>query len=171
MTKNIINFVAVMSLLSTISCKEKADDSSIVLDANNMVVAQYQSGNTVVVPKKNMKSGEYSKIEIENSDFDFGEIMQGDKVSHIFKFKNVGKGDLVILEAKASCGCTVPEWTKTPIKSGESGEVNVIFNSQGKIGQQQKTVTLTTNTEAGNEIIHFKANINPKTGENPAKTK
>ncbi|SFA87713.1 Protein of unknown function [Flavobacterium swingsii] len=171
MIKNIMTFIAVASLLATVSCKKKEENTSIVLDANNMITSpQYPAEQTVIEPKKTMKPGEYPKIEIENSDFDFGDITQGDKVSHVFKFKNTGKSDLVILDAHASCGCTVPEWTKTPIKSGESGEVNIIFNSEGKIGKQEKTVTLRTNTEAGSEIIHFKTNINPKAGT-PAKTK
>ncbi|MFM9987527.1 DUF1573 domain-containing protein [Flavobacterium sp.] len=165
MIKNIMTFIVVASLLSTASCKKKDPNSSIILDSNNMVVAQDQSDQMALVPKKIMKPGEYPKIEIENSDFDFGNITQGDKVSHVFKFKNTGKSDLVILDAHASCGCTVPEWTKTPIKNGESGEVKISFNSEGKMGLQQKTVTLRTNTEIGSEIINFKANINPKTGK------
>jgi hypothetical protein len=165
MIKNIMTFITVVSLLSTVSCKKKSENSSIVLDANNMIVAQDQSDQMALVPKKNktMKSEDYPKIEIENSDFDFGDITQGDKVSHVFKFKNTGKSDLTVLHAQASCGCTVPEWTKKPIKSGETGELNIVFNSEGKMGAQKKTVTLTTNTEIGKEIINFKVNINPKT--------
>lgn len=171
MIKNIMTFIVVASLLSATSCKNKDLESSIVLDDNNMVVAQNQSSQMVFIPKNIMKAREYAKIEIENSDFDFGNITQGDKVSHIFKFKNTGKNDLVILDAHVSCGCTVPEWTKTPIKNGESGEVKISFNSEGKMGVQQKTVTLRTNTELGSEIIKFKANINPKTEGKPTKTK
>jgi hypothetical protein len=162
MIKNIMTFIVVASLLSTASCKKKELNSSIVLDANNMIVAQDQSDQKILISQKNVISGEHPKIEIENSDFDFGDITQGDIVSHIFKFKNTGKISLVILDAHASCGCTVPEWTKTPIKSGESGEVKISFNSEGKMGLQQKTVTLRTNTEIGSEIIKFKANIKPK---------
>ncbi|MEO8234481.1 MAG: DUF1573 domain-containing protein [Flavobacterium sp.] len=169
MIRNIMTFIVVASLLATVSCKKNDQNSSIVVDSNNMVVAQDQSDQMDLGPKKVMKPGEYPKIEIENSDFDFGDITQGDKVSHVFKFKNTGKTDLVILDAHASCGCTVPEWTKTPIKNGESGEVKISFNSDGKMGLQQKTVTLRTNTEIGSEIINFKANINPKTGGIPAK--
>lgn len=171
MIKNIMTFIAVVSLLTAVSCKKKEENTSIVLDANNMIVPYSQANEMVIAPKKTMKPEEYPKIEIKNSDFDFGNITQGDKVSHIFKFKNTGKSDLVILDAHASCGCTVPEWTKTPIKNGESGEVNIIFNSEGKMGKQEKTVTLRTNTEAGSEIINFKANINPKAEGNPAKNK
>ena len=171
MIKNIMTFIVVASLLSTMSCKKNDGNNLIVLDSNNMVVAKDQSGQMDLVPKKIMNPREYPKIEIENSDFDFGDIEQGDIVSHVFKFRNIGKNDLVILDAHASCGCTVPDWTKTPVKNGERGEVKITFNSSGKSGLQQKTVTLRTNTADGNEIINFKANINPKKGRTPAKTK
>lgn len=165
MIKNVMNLFAVLALISAMSCK-KNDQPGVTLDAENMIVPQERvisetpNGSQVGVK---MNSGEYPKIEIENADFDFGVINEGDKAEHIFKFKNTGKGDLVIANATASCGCTVPEWTKEPIKAGESGQVKIIFNSAGKPGLQQKTVTLTTNTEAGQEKINFKATVTPKT--------
>lgn len=172
MINKVMTFIAVVSFLSTVSCKKEEGNFEVKLDSNNMVVAQDES--PVVAPLvsgKKMKSEDYPKIEIENPDFDFGNITQGDKVEHIFKFKNTGKTDLIIIHAQASCGCTVPEWTKTPIESGESGEIKIIFNSTGKMGNQNKTVTLRTNTEVGSEIIKFKVNINPKSGVSPDKTK
>jgi hypothetical protein len=171
MIKNIMTFVAVISLLTTISCKNKEDNSDIVLDENNMIVSQDVSNQMVLASKKTVNNTVYPRIEIETTDFDFGNISQGDIVSHVFKFRNSGKTDLVILDAHASCGCTVPEWTKTPIQPGNSGQVKISFNSEGKMGKQEKTVTLSTNTEEQSEVIHFKAYINPKAGQNPAKTK
>jgi hypothetical protein len=165
MIKNVMNLFAVLALISAISCK-KNDQPGVQLDAENMIVPQERvvSGTSAIGSgERKANPGDYPKIEIENADFDFGVINEGDKAEHIFKFKNTGKGDLVIANATASCGCTVPEWTKEPIKAGESGQVKIIFNSAGKPGQQQKTVTLTTNTEAGQELIHFKATVTPKT--------
>lgn len=162
MIKNAMSLFAVVALISAISCK-KNETTPIQLDAHNMVVAQEASGSDVVEVKKTMKSEDYPKIEFETTEFDFGTINEGDKVEHVFKFKNIGKTDLVIINAQASCGCTVPDWTKTPIKTGESGEVKIVFNSAGKPGLQQKTVTLASNTELGNEKINFKATVTPKT--------
>ena len=66
---------------------------------------------------------------------------------------------MIILEAKPGCGCTVSDnYTKTPIKPGETGIVPVVFNATSA-GVQTKTVTLTTNTEAGTETLTFKANV------------
>jgi hypothetical protein len=170
MIKNLMTLIAVISLVSTVSCKKEEGTATFKLDDKNMVQAQDQADQMAVVPKKIMKPEEYSKIEIDNVDFDFGDITQGDKVEHVYKFKNIGKDDLIIIHAQASCGCTVPEWTKTPVKRGESGEIKIIFNSEGKIGHQNKTITLRTNTELGSEILRFKVNINPKAEKNiPAK--
>ncbi|SHJ07008.1 DUF1573 domain-containing protein [Flavobacterium terrae] len=165
MNNKVIGFAALVFVLMAVSCKEKDQFSEIKIDEkNNMVIANDVVTGEVTKIKTTMKPEDYPQIEIENKgEFDFGNINEGDKVEHVFKFKNVGKkGDLVVVDARASCGCTVPEWTKEPLKVGESGEIKIVFNSAGKPGQQSKTVTLTTNTESGHELIKFKANVIPK---------
>jgi hypothetical protein len=157
MIKNVM-FVAIVSLLTMAACKNKSESNVIHLDDKKNVLPQNQFGE-VIVPKKEYKKGEFPAIEIPEANFDFGTINQGDKVEHVFKFKNIGKNDLYVMHAQASCGCTIPEWTKEPVKPGANGEIKIIFNSAGKSGEVQKTVTLMTNTEAGSEIISFKVNI------------
>jgi len=99
------------------------------------------------------------KIVIDNREHDFGELNLRDKVEHTFTVKNEGTADLVILDAKPSCGCTVLDnYTKTPIKPGETGIVPVQFNATSA-GVQRKTVTLSTNTEQGNEVLTIIANV------------
>lgn len=105
------------------------------------------------------ESGKLPVAKFDNTDFDFGTIKQGEKVEHTYKFTNEGTGDLIISDAKASCGCTVPDYTKEPVKPGGSGIVHVVFDSAGKSGAVNKTVTLTLNTEKGSEVVNFKANI------------
>ena len=104
-------------------------------------------------------SGKVPVIKFESTDHDFGNIKAGDKVNYTYKFTNAGTSDLIISDAKASCGCTVPNYTKEPVKPGGTGEVSVVFDSTGKSGSVTKTVTLTLNTEKGNETLNFKANI------------
>lgn len=98
-------------------------------------------------------------MTFEKTEHDFGTITQGEIVTHIFKFTNTGKSDLIITDAKGSCGCTVPEYPKTPIKPGESGEMKVTFSSAGRNGMQSKSVDITTNTAAGHEKLMIKASI------------
>ena len=99
------------------------------------------------------------KVTVEKSIFEFGEITQGEKVSYDFKFKNTGKTPLIITDASATCGCTVPEYPKTPIKPGESGTIKVIFDSTGKLGLQDKVVTITSNANPRFEDLHVVGNI------------
>lgn len=99
------------------------------------------------------------EIKFEEEEYDFGKITQGEKVSHAFIFKNIGSKNLVITSASGSCGCTIPEWPKEPIKSGEEGKINVVFNSEGKSGYQEKTVTIVTNCEPATRILKIKTEI------------
>lgn len=156
MKKYSIVFIAVLALAS---CKNKDEFAPQQLDARNMVVAKGQLSMQDESMKKKIKPEDYPIIKFTETEFDFGTIKQGDKVEHIFKFTNEGKNDLYVMEVRPSCGCTAPEWTKTPVKKGKSGEIKIIFDSTGKQGSQTKTVTLLTNTEKGNDILTFKANI------------
>jgi len=88
-------------------------------------------------------------MTFEKDVHDFGKIIQGEKVSYKFKFTNTGSSDLLITDAKGSCGCTVPEYPKSPVKPGASGVIDVVFDSTGKTGQQNKKVTITANTVPG----------------------
>jgi hypothetical protein len=108
-----------------------------------------QKLDTDVVTAPATASGEVGDAPVmtfEKDVHDFGTIIQGEKVSYKFKFTNTGASDLLITDAKGSCGCTVPEYPRTPVKPGESGEIDVIFDSTGKSGQQNKKVTITANT-------------------------
>ena len=114
--------------------------------------------------------GKFPKVELDKEVHDFGTINEGDVVETEFIVKNVGETDLVISDAKGSCGCTVPEPPKEPIKPGASAPIKVSFDSKGKPGAQEKTVTLTTNSENGKEMFKIKANVTPMAG-NSATTK
>lgn len=97
----------------------------------------------------------------ENS-FDFGKISEGDKVTHDFVFTNKGSEPLIISDASASCGCTVPEYPKEPIAPGKDGIIKVIFNSEGKPGMQHKVVALTSNSNPASTEIYITGEVEPK---------
>jgi hypothetical protein len=99
------------------------------------------------------------KMVFEKTEYQFGEITQGDKVNHVFKFTNEGDAPLKIDNARASCGCTVPEWPKDPILPGETGEIKVVFNSAGKSGMQNKSITITTNQGDQPARVYLKGNV------------
>jgi hypothetical protein len=98
----------------------------------------------------------------EQSTYDFGSVKDGDVVEKSFAFANTGEGPLVISNISASCGCTTPEWPKEPIAPGEESNITVRFNTTGKPGQQNKTVTITANTEPSTIELHLKGVVAPK---------
>jgi hypothetical protein len=94
-------------------------------------------------------------MSFEQGMYNFGKITQGDKVHYDFKFKNTGKSPLIITDATATCGCTVPEIPKEPVKPGESSMIKVVFNSTGKLGMQDKIVTITSNGNPSTTEVHL----------------
>jgi hypothetical protein len=92
-------------------------------------------------------------MTLDKKEHDFGTIKQGDQVECAFKVTNTGTQPLILEEAHGSCGCTVPDYPKDPIPVGESREIKVKFNSNGKKGKQSKTVTITANTEPIQTIV------------------
>jgi Protein of unknown function (DUF1573) len=89
---------------------------------------------------------------------DFGKIKQGVPVSHEFKFTNTGKAPLIIVNAQPSCGCTTPDWTKTPVAPGQSGFIKATFNA-GAVGPFNKTVNVTANVEGGFVLLTIKGEV------------
>jgi hypothetical protein len=93
------------------------------------------------------------KIVFAQTEYDFGTIKQGDKVTYEYKFKNEGKSDLIIRKVKATCGCTVPNPEKMVIKPGEESFIKATFNSAGKKGHQSKPITITTNDPNNSSMV------------------
>ncbi len=100
-----------------------------------------------------------AQIAFEQVYYDFGDLQQGEKVSYVFEFKNEGGSPLVIRDAAASCGCTVPRYNKEPIQPGEEGSIEVVFDSSGRRGNQYKTVIVKTNTPKREVRLTIKANV------------
>ena len=95
------------------------------------------------------------KFKFENDTHDFGKIKQGDKITYNFNFVNVGKSPLIISNVVASCGCTQPQWPKTPVKPGQGGQIIVTYNSTGHTGLQDKMITITANTDTAQSTLHL----------------
>ena len=89
----------------------------------------------------------------------FGTIHSGERMSYDFKFKNTGNAALIISQATGSCGCTVPEYPKDPIKPGEEGVIKVKYNSEGHGGMISKTVTLLANTIPNTKVLTISAEV------------
>jgi hypothetical protein len=108
--------------------------------------------------KESAKNG--AAIEWDKISYDFGDIYQGDKVEYTFHFTNNGIQPLIITNVEVTCGCTTPKgWPRDPIAPGESGDLTVAFNSTGKIGRQNKVITVTSNSVGTDNQVMFTANV------------
>ena len=145
--KRSLFFVAAFFLLLT-GCNHHGSNVISSDDVNNPNSA---SGN--------VDMSQLPKFEFVTEEHDFGKLGQGEKVSYTFKFKNTGKSDLIISDAKATCGCTVADYPKVPVKPGEENGVVVTFNTEGKKGIQNKAVTLVANTQPNTKVLTIKAEI------------
>lgn len=148
MKKGILILAGVFAM-SLFSCKQ------------NNAADKVSEENVEAAAERDAKAGDFPVMEFSEVEHDFGVINEGDIAEHTFTFKNTGKTPLVITNAKGSCGCTVPSYSKEAIAPGATGEMLVKFNSKGKPNQQQKTVTITANTETGKEKIKIKAMVTP----------
>ncbi len=102
------------------------------------------------------------QISFTDTFHDFGKIVAGEKVEHNFTFTNTGDAPLVIEDASASCGCTLPKYDRGPFAPGQSGKIQVQFNSAGKNGLTKKEVYLTTNAVPNHQNLLIAADIREK---------
>jgi len=112
--------------------------------------------------KSAVKTGEKGtapSMHFEETVHDFGDMIQGERVVYGFKFTNVGGSDLIITRVSTSCGCTVGQYPKEPISPGESGVIEVTFNSTNRKGFQNKSITVLANTEPSSTMLRIKTKI------------
>jgi hypothetical protein len=167
MTKKIVFAFAIMVTMLVSSCKKDGYVSQYDMNKQQRIsdLSPAHSKHMGLISGLDRKrtppaDGKYPLMTFAETEHNFGGINPGDKVQYTFKFTNTGEADLIIDRAMGSCGCTVPEYPKEPIKVNESAEIKVYFNSAGKQGEQTKTVTINTNTKAGVETLTIKASIN-----------
>lgn len=142
--------LGILAAITLVSCKED-------------VASKIKKENLEIAKQRDYKMGAgAAKMTFAKKEHDFGTANEGDILETTFNFTNTGKSELIITDAKSTCGCTIPDWPKQPIAPGETGEILVKFNTNGKGGGNSKTVTLTTNTAVGKETVVIKAQVTPK---------
>ncbi len=143
-----ICFTVLLGVLFIAACKERPSDKI----KERSLIAQSETKEI-----KNIEAIQKSALKFDRLIHDFGTIKEGQKVETKFYITNVGDVDLKILDAEGSCGCTIPEFPNTPISPGKKDSIIVSFDSTGFSGNQQKTVTIYTNTPNGQERVRIKA--------------
>jgi len=157
-------------LIEVTYMSEKKDDWDFVIDrlpiymngeSNRnfrlIVSANIQEDFSELTPEERQNA---PSIEFENKTFNFEKIKQGEKIDHEYKFTNTGKSELIIRKVRASCGCTAIMSDQKIIKPGEQASIKVSFNSSGKLGNQNKTVTVISNDpKHAREILWIRGEI------------
>jgi hypothetical protein len=159
MKKTSLYILSVFSVASLLACNPETQEktqSTTPLETPAVSTSQASSDSTTVANTEGAPTMTFTETE-----FDFGTIKEGEVVKHTFKFTNTGKVPLVIQNATAPCGCTVPQWPKEPVAPGATGEINVQFNSSGKVGQQNKVVSIVANTQPDITTVTVKGNVEP----------
>ena len=151
-------FISIISVIFLTACGSQVSDLELrVAKLETEIASMRKGGGSTIVP-----AGAFPKFTFEQEEHNFGQIRDGDIVSHTFRFTNSGEAPLIISKATAACGCTVPQWPKQPIPVGGSGEIQVQFDSSNKPGMQNKVVTITANTESKVKKLLIRAQGNPR---------
>lgn len=146
--KKIISILIIVAFVS-VSCKKSA-------------VSKVNDKNVELAKDRDLKNDNLAVASFDKESYDFGTIDEGDVIETSFVITNTGKSDLLISNARATCGCTIPSWPKEAIKPGDSAPMHVKFNSKNKRNKVSKTITLTTNTATGKETVKITGFVTAK---------
>jgi hypothetical protein len=155
MKHNLFLFIATLFLVSCNQNNSAPVDNKSLLSTD--LIDNPRSANGV----DSATLATLATMDFKDTVFQIGNIRQGEIVTHDFEFKNNGKRPLVISSAKGSCGCTVAEFPSEPMIPGQTGTIKVRFNSSGKKGHQEKTVTILDNSNKGIHLLYLKGDVTP----------
>lgn len=155
--KRLIFSLGFLLVLSSCGDNKASDTNKEEQKANP--VSDDLINNPATAENPTQTTAEFAVMEFKSTFFDFGDILENQKVETTYEFKNTGKVDLLISSCTAMCGCTVPEWPREPIKPGESGKIKVVFDSAGKSGENNKKVTVTANIKDKTIELSFRAKV------------
>jgi hypothetical protein len=126
-----------------------------------VTVVFYDCGHNSGFGSKAQSAGDTGTAKIIFNDYEhhFGKVSQGEKLAYVFMFENQGTGSLIIASVTASCGCTVPKYDRKPVAPGNSGNIEVVFNTEGRSGMQTKTITVKSNAKPQVVLLKITAEV------------
>jgi Protein of unknown function (DUF1573) len=140
-------FIISSAILFFASCDVRRKDK---IAANNALTQQVEIKDPTTV-------------QAIDTAYDFGKVTEGEIVTYNYRFVNTGKKPLVVTNASASCGCTIPEKPEHPIEPGDTGFIKVKFNSEHRVGMAHKTVTVSSNAEPAFPELLLRGEVTAKT--------
>ena len=142
-----------------VSCDSAAEGDGTTPAADTTAVNTDAVNNPNTGMEEAVPTGPTTSVQFDQMEVNWGKIKEGDIKEHTFTFTNTGSNDLIISNAKGSCGCTVPYYPTEPIAPGAKGEIKVSFDSKGKSGVQQKQVTITANTDPSITTLNISSEV------------
>ncbi|GAA4796050.1 DUF1573 domain-containing protein [Olivibacter ginsenosidimutans] len=158
MKTKFVTLAFVASLLAACNNTSKKEDKK---DAGELIESVNTADNTGInadVPDSAAVANA-PVMKFDGDTYDFAKIKQGEKVSHVFEFTNTGKSPLIINDVQAGCGCTTPKFSKKPVAPGEKGSIEIGFNSSGQRGAQHKIISVYSNAEPKQLMLHLKGEV------------
>lgn len=142
-----------------VSCESGSEGGETVTPTDSTAVNTDAVNNPNTGMENPVPTGPTTTVTFDQMEHNWGKIKEGEVVEHTFTFTNTGQNDLIISNAKGSCGCTVPYYPTEPIAPGGKGEIKVSFDSKGKSGMQQKQVTITANTDPSTTVLNITSEV------------
>ena len=100
-----------------------------------------------------------AKIEFKTETIDYGKVERGANGVRTFEFTNTGEIPLVISDVKSSCGCTIPKKPEKPIAPGETGIIEVKYDTNRAVGPFRKAITVTSNADTPTKVLKIKGEL------------
>lgn len=149
-SRNILLFLlATLTVLT--SCKNNDNTS-------NENTGSEDISSSIEIPMnedKAIDTSDVAKIQFRETELSFDTIAHGDRITRAFNFTNTGNRPLLIYDVRTSCGCTVAEYPRDFIRPGESGKIEVSFNSTGRKGFQNKSINVIGNTFPTRTLLYL----------------
>lgn len=149
------------------ACGGASEEGSAVEDVTELNQIQDAAEGTVSVVdeggnEETVDVSGQANLALGEDSYDFGVVTEGAVVEHTYVFTNSGDQPLILNQVSASCGCTTPEFSRTPIAPGAEGNVKVVFDSKGQVGKQHKIITVANNGVTPVVLLHLRGEVTAK---------
>ena len=167
-----LKLLGILIVFAVASCRDKNTEKRLADIESRVAKLEGNKPNTIPIvgpsptAPETKPEGPLPLIEFDSDNYDFGTVPEGPKVAHIYNVKNTGQAPLVIQDVKPTCGCTTPDWTKTPIPVGGTGFIKAEFNTSGRPGMNNKTISVIANTWPKTTTLKFKAMVKASAKQN-----
>lgn len=133
----------------------------LLLLSGNLLFAQGNKPTETAKPQATEEELPKASIKWLANKHDFGDIQEGQKITFSYTYENTGKVPLILSNVNTTCGCTASEWSRDPLLPGQKGKVTITFDSKGKVGRQNKVITVISNSDSMESQLFLSGSVVP----------